>query len=589
MGKIIDILLFASLFFVIGCNNPSNGDMLTSPKGSADGDAITPPSIDLVNLVLKLDTTGVKSKAAGDIVQKSSGNYLLIIDRALNDTLSHIALNTNEAIAYIEYQLNSDSGSVSFGESDPTEIYLEGTLAYGDNTLVLTVTSTEGAVETYTIEIVKADYASAELTGMTLSLNSSQTKSWKNDFVEVVASSSLTFYTTGVAYSRDEKLAAVSVQTAELVRSIEYELDDLVVGMVTEPIGKTVSTSLLNVDLVDTSSRKGVRNFKVTTTALDGTTKETLLFKIIFFEMANIPSGSFIIDKRAEASPSPAPVYDPDDSNLITMGITRPYKIGATEMTRDVWYALMGKMPSGISVGGSFDEMPLGGINWYDAIIFCNKLSIVAGLAPVYTVTGVDFSGNVTTPTTVESKDLGNPWNNVTWEFETNGYRLPTEMEWMWAAMGADYENQGMLNTAGYQKAYAGDPVGDNYNAATNGYGAYGWFNTTTPKEVRHVAGKTPNELGLYDMSGNVFEWVWDWYENHGTKDISADEYYSNTGENDYKGIPDYFRTDIGIRRMVKGGSFNYGTDKGEIRNRGQFEVTAKETQLGFRVVCTNN
>lgn len=127
------------------------------------------------------------------------------------------------------------------------------------------------------------------------------------------------------------------------------------------------------------------------------------------------------------------------------------------------------------------DEHPVVLISWYDAVAYANWLSEQEGLTPAYQISGT----------------------NVTWNQGANGWRLPTEAEWEFAARGG-------TQSRGY--TYAG----------SNDVNAVAWHRENSNTRTQRVAGKQANELGLHDMSGNVLEWVWDWYGNY-PSDAQAD------------------------------------------------------------------
>ena len=166
------------------------------------------------------------------------------------------------------------------------------------------------------------------------------------------------------------------------------------------------------------------------------------------------------------------------------------------EVTRGEYKAVMGSDPSIASAydkdgneltGEAVLNNPVNYISWYDALVYCNKLSIKENLTPCYTINGsTDPDKWGTVPT---SND--NTWDAATCNFEANGYRLPTVAEWEWLARG------------GEEYTYAGsDSVDD-----------VAWYTSNTNDTgTREVKTKAANGYGLYDMSGNVYERCWDWY-----------------------------------------------------------------------------
>jgi formylglycine-generating enzyme required for sulfatase activity len=134
---------------------------------------------------------------------------------------------------------------------------------------------------------------------------------------------------------------------------------------------------------------------------------------------------------------------------------------------------------------------PVEQLSWYDAIEFCNQLSELQGLDKCYRIT------NISTKDTDGNEMNRIMYANVDWNTNANGYRLPIEKEWEYAAK------------AGTNNRYAGTDD-------ENKLGEYAWYynNSIALGVPTHpVATKKPNEWGFYDMTGNVYEWCWDKYD----------------------------------------------------------------------------
>lgn len=252
--------------------------------------------------------------------------------------------------------------------------------------------------------------------------------------------------------------------------------------------------------------------------------------------------------------------------------ISNAFRISEKEITRAQFAAIMAVDPSNPSYSNGSND-PVQMTNWYHAIAFCNKLSIAESLTPLYSVTGVDFNtlefGDI--PTAGDNAD----WNAAAVNWDADGYRLPTEMEWMWAAMGATSGSGYADNVylTGYGKLFAGSnsTLADG-SGGSNVIGDYAWSYVNSSYKT-HPVGTTgttghANELGLYDMSGNVYEWIWDWsgFNPSGTL-------------NDYRGAAS------GPYRILRGGSWLDNVARCTVADWGNNNPSYRDYGLGFRVV----
>jgi formylglycine-generating enzyme required for sulfatase activity len=231
----------------------------------------------------------------------------------------------------------------------------------------------------------------------------------------------------------------------------------------------------------------------------------------------------------------------------------RSFAIGKYEVTQGQYFEVTGikpashmKNPDDASQDG-WMKLPVESISWYDTLVFCNQLSIKEKLKPVYSIDG-----------SVDPDVWGDPptrrstaWDAVGMDINADGYRLPTEAEWEYAARGG-VESKNYL--------YAGSDTPSQV----------AWYTPVNSRAVitiHEVGKKQPNELGLYDMSGNVMEWCWDWLDT-----------YSEDHQNNPIG------PSRGLYRVIRGGGWSIRDNYSRITYRHNNQAHYFGINLGFRV-----
>ncbi len=187
--------------------------------------------------------------------------------------------------------------------------------------------------------------------------------------------------------------------------------------------------------------------------------------------------------------------------------LTKDYYIGQTEVTQALWQAVMGNNPSEFKG----DNLPVENVSWEDCQTFITKLNSLTG----------------------------------------SKFRLPTEAEWEYAARGGK-------KSQGYK--YSG----------SNTIGDVAWYNDNSGDKTHDVGTKAPNELGIYDMSGNVWEWCQDWYSK---------DYYSSSP------LSNPIGPSSGSHRVRRGGGWYYNAWSCRVSNRDDFTPGSRYGGLGLRLV----
>ena len=230
---------------------------------------------------------------------------------------------------------------------------------------------------------------------------------------------------------------------------------------------------------------------------------QTFTVKGVPFTMIYVEGGSFVMGCTSEQS-------DCSDGERPTHRVMLDsYYIGETEVTQELWRAVMGDNPS--KFRGDETKLPVEMVSWDDCQLFITLLNRMTG----------------------------------------RKFRLPTEAEWEYAARGGRKSEN---------NKYAGAPSLD----------YVGWYTNNSGSRTHEVKSKIPNELGIYDMSGNVWEWCQDWY---------GSSYYSSSPQANPTG------PSSGSSRVLRGGGWNIIARCCRVANRACESPSYRRSHFGFRLI----
>ena len=235
--------------------------------------------------------------------------------------------------------------------------------------------------------------------------------------------------------------------------------------------------------------------------------------------LCKVPKGSFMMGSPAAESGRGT------DEALHMVTLTTDYWMAETEVTQRQYRDLIGSNPANFKG----DDLPVEMVSWYDAVAYCNALSVKEKLQPCYQISG----------TTVGWAD----------GLQCTGYRLPTEAEWEYAANPATPP----------RTICAGADTAD----------GVAWHSGNAANTTHTVKTKTANGRGLYDLSGNVWEWVWDHYQSN------------------YEDLPsiDPIGPATGVARVSRGGSWDLVASDARVAERDTGSPATRYNNQGFRIV----
>ncbi|MCR5036533.1 MAG: SUMF1/EgtB/PvdO family nonheme iron enzyme [Bacteroidales bacterium] len=440
--------------------------------------------------IVKLNGIVVSRKTPYVNDMMNVGTYEIIVSKDKYKTETRTVQLKKDAKEVVEIEMVYDMANITIYADNDTEVYIDGYMRR-KGTWVGELSS-----GTHEIECRKLYHNPAK---KTITVVAGIKKVYSLDLTPIYGNLEINTEPSGATVFIDNK----NYGQTPLV------LDNIIIGTHELVIEKSGYSTLEKTIVLEQSSKLSVKE-KLPI----GISNRTFTVDGVSFEMVAVEGGTFLMG--AQKTNFKGANYDEesqDNESPVHQVTLSDYYIGKFEVTQDIWTIVMGSNPKNLKG----DKYPVNEVTWLEAVGFCNKLSERCGRTPCYKFNGI----------------------KITIDTTSNGFRLPTEAEWEFAARGGNkskgYKYSGSNNindvTQYLTKDLKINISRQQYNRDID-YGEAGnWLSYRYDNALAGavntridwiktynsfiVGAKEPNELGIYDMSGNVWEWCYDYYYNY--------------------------------------------------------------------------